>query len=80
MNRMLVLMVAWLLSFQAIYAQQTVRGKVVDKQTQVSIVGASVTLMETDPLKGDATDADGFFRIENVIPGRYSIRVSYLGY
>jgi len=74
------LILIWVLSIHSAFAQQTVRGTVVDKQTKVPIIGASVTLLETNPLKGDATNSDGFFRIEHVAPGRYSVKVSYLGY
>jgi hypothetical protein len=65
---------------QSVHAQQTVRGRVIDKQSQVPIIGASIILENTDPLKGDDSDIDGYFRIENVRPNRYNIRVSYLGY
>tara|TARA_R110000868_G_scaffold259361_5_gene517313 strand:- start:75956 stop:78574 length:2619 start_codon:yes stop_codon:yes gene_type:complete len=59
---------------------QTVRGKVIDRHTQIPIIGASVVLLDTDPLKGDATNFDGVFRIENIQVGRYTIQVTYLGY
>ena len=59
---------------------QTVRGTVVDRYTQVPIIGAAVVLLDSNPLKGDATDVEGRFRIENVSAGRYTIQVSYLGY
>ena len=66
--------------FSTVSAQQTIRGKVVDKQTQAPIIGATVILENTEPLKGDDTNRDGEFRIQQVKPDRYTIRVSYLGY
>ncbi|MBO6522525.1 MAG: carboxypeptidase-like regulatory domain-containing protein [Balneolaceae bacterium] len=59
---------------------QTVRGKVIDSQTQIPIPGAAVVIVDSDPLKGNATNNDGYFRIENVQPGRYTIKASFLGY
>jgi len=42
--------------------------------------GANVTLVNSKPLLGASTGADGKFRITGVNPGRYDIKVSYLGY
>ncbi|GAB5410082.1 MAG: carboxypeptidase regulatory-like domain-containing protein [Balneolaceae bacterium] len=59
---------------------QTVRGNVVDKHSHIPITGASVIIADSNPLKGDATDIEGNFRIENVKAGRYTFKVSFLGY
>lgn len=59
---------------------QTVRGKVIDSYTQVPILGATVVIVDSEPLKGDASDANGNFRLENVRSGRYTFKASYLGY
>ena len=37
--------------FSTVSAQQTIRGKVVDKQTQAPIIGATVILENSEPLK-----------------------------
>jgi len=59
---------------------QTIRGIVIDKDAQFTIIGANVIIIGTDPQLGASTDVDGKFRIENVPIGRQSIKVSYLGY
>jgi hypothetical protein len=59
---------------------QTIRGTVLDKQSQTQIPGASVILAGSDPIKGSATDAEGRFKITNVAPGRYDLKVTYMGY
>ncbi len=59
---------------------QTVKGKVIDADIRVSLPGATVLLMETEPVIGTVTDIDGNFRIENVPVGRYDIQVSFIGY
>ncbi len=74
----------FLVSVASIHAQeaftQTIRGVVVDKFTQVPVIGATVILLDSDPLVGTVTDIDGKFRLENVPVGRQGIHVSYLGY
>ena len=60
--------------------KQTIRGKVIDKQTEHTLPGANVVLPGTDPLMGTITDENGYFKIENVPVGRHTIQVSFLGY
>ena len=82
-HRLIILF--WIVSF-AFYAQaqpsitQTIRGTVIDKNTRISLPGANVILLNTDPLIGTSTDENGKFRIENVPVGRASIKISYVGF
>ena len=65
------------------YAQnptQVIRGTVVDKQSQVTLPGANVVILGSDPPKGASTGSDGNFRITGVTPGRYDLQATYLGY
>lgn len=59
---------------------QVVKGKVVDGESQVSLPGANVVILDTDPVMGGVSDANGNFRIANVPVGRYNIQVSFVGY
>ncbi len=59
---------------------QTIRGTVVDQDTRVPLIGASVTIVDSDPLLGTATDADGAFELRRVPLGRHTLQFSYLGY
>jgi hypothetical protein len=59
---------------------QTIRGKVVDLQTQMALPGANVVLLNSEPLKATATNQDGEFRLQNVPVGRQGIMVSFIGY
>lgn len=61
-------------------AQQTIRGTILDKDTQIPLIGATITIQNSVPLMGATTDADGRFRIDNVKLGRYSLTIAYLGY
>ncbi|MEM6644539.1 MAG: carboxypeptidase-like regulatory domain-containing protein, partial [Bacteroidota bacterium] len=59
---------------------QTVKGQITDDQSGQVIIGATVLIANTSPPQGAITDAEGFYRIEEVPIGRQTIQVSYLGY
>jgi hypothetical protein len=59
---------------------QTLKGTVVDQQSEIPIIGATIELLTAEEATGVATDIDGRFSIPQVPVGRHSIRVSYLGY
>lgn len=59
---------------------QTIRGVVMDKQTQVTLPGANVILTHIDPVRGTSTNEYGEYKFENVEVGRISIMVTYIGY
>lgn len=58
----------------------TIKGTVVDKQSQFTLPGVNVILVGSDPIVGASTDINGRFRLENVPVGRHTIQVSFLGY
>ncbi len=59
---------------------QTIKGQVVDKETQISLPGATIVIMGTDPILGTTTDINGYFRISKVPVGRYTVSVGFIGY
>jgi len=59
---------------------QTLRGKIIDQVTQTPLPGATVMVLNTDPLVGATTDVDGDFKILKLPIGTYTIRVSFIGY
>lgn len=59
---------------------QTIRGTIVDKQSQSVIIGAMVTVLNTFPAKGAASDDNGKFKITGIAPGRYDLKINYIGY
>ncbi|MCS6894894.1 MAG: TonB-dependent receptor [Bacteroidia bacterium] len=62
-----------------LWAQKaTIAGVVADKSTKEPLIGASVALVGT--YKGAYTDENGRFIITEVVPGTYTLRVSYVGY
>jgi len=58
----------------------TIRGVVLDQQSETPLVGATVQLADRTPSIGAMTDADGNFILKNVPTGRQVVRVTYLGY
>lgn len=82
-NKFLLVLSLILLSTEIILAQtisQTIKGRVLDNASQISLPGATILIQGTDPLIGGSTDMDGYFRLENVPVGRYNLIISYVGY
>jgi hypothetical protein len=61
-------------------ATQTIRGTVIDKQAQMNLPGANVILVNTNPPQGATSDANGKFKITGVAPGRYDVKITFIGY
>ena len=59
---------------------QTLRGVVVDDATKSPLPGASIIILNTDPIKGAISDIDGKFKFPNLKQMRVSIKVSYVGF
>jgi len=59
-------------------AQGTLSGKIIDAQTNESLIGASVMLKENS--LGAAADFDGNYLIENIPNGKYTAVCTYIGY
>ena len=59
---------------------QTVRGSVVDQDSQLPLIGVNVIVEGTAPLLGASTDENGRFVIPRVPVGRATFQVSYIGY
>jgi hypothetical protein len=61
------------------YAQTgSLKGHVFDKNTNEPLIGANVTLEKTS--LGVSTDRDGNYLIHGIPVGKYSVKVSYIGY
>lgn len=59
---------------------QTLRGRVLDAYTEQPLPGVTIIILGSDPLKGTSTDADGFFRVDNLPLGRIGVKASFIGY
>ncbi|WP_027302785.1 outer membrane beta-barrel family protein [Rudanella lutea] len=61
----------------------TVNGSVIDSVSRKPVEFATVALLgPTDgpPIAGDVTDASGRFSFANITPGRYRVRITFIGY
>ncbi len=79
-NFILVLIIVFVAVAKAQNFQQTIRGKVIDKETHQPLPGASVILINSNPVIGIITDNEGEFEFKNVPIGRQGITVSFIGY
>ena len=78
-RKILAILILVLISTGLTFAQYgKVMGKVVDKETGEPLIGANVLILGTT--LGAATDVNGRYVIQNVPPGTYDIRASYVGY
>lgn len=57
---------------------QTVKGRVLELETNMPIFGVNITVINSD--KGGVTDEKGYFRIENMSVGRTTFLASSIGY
>lgn len=65
---------------QAQVPTQIIRGIVFDKDTREPLIGASVTVWNSEPELGGTTDLDGKFEINSVPVGRVQLECTYIGY
>ncbi|MEM9549030.1 MAG: carboxypeptidase regulatory-like domain-containing protein, partial [Bacteroidota bacterium] len=80
MKRIFALFILGLFASMAHTQSGTIKGTVVDQQSEIPIIGASVQLMGSETATGTTTDFDGYFVLENVPVGRNVLEISYLGY
>ena len=59
---------------------QNITGTISDKSIKSPLIGANVVILNTNPLKGATADNDGRFKIEAVPIGKYSLKISFIGF
>lgn len=60
--------------------KQNIRGVVLDKYSQTPIVGAVVQMTVQGQIKAVLTDEKGQYTLADIVPDRYEIKVSFIGY
>ena len=68
----------WITSFIAASTNGNIYGKVFNTENDSPLVGANVVIINNN--MGTATDNRGFYNIINVLPGKYTLRVSMIGF
>ena len=59
---------------------QTIRGTINDIDSELPLIGATVAIIDIQPIIGTTTDVDGKFNLSEVPLGRVTLEFSYLGY
>lgn len=59
---------------------QTIKGSVIDGESEFTLPGANVLVANSDPVIGTITNEDGKFKLENIPVGRHTLQVSFIGY
>jgi len=81
MKKILFFSIFWLCQSYLIAQNQTVKGIIIDKQSEMPLIGATVTLIsEGETEKGTTTDIDGYFKMEEIPVGRQAFAITYIGY
>ncbi len=82
-RRCIVLFLCSIAMFRIAFSQnltQNIKGVVIDSDSQIPLIGATVMVIGTDPIMGTITDAEGRFRLTGIPVGRHDLRFSYVGY
>ncbi len=64
----------------ASHLTQTIRGRVIDRDSKIPLLGVNVIIASREPMKGAITNERGEFRFEQTPVGRHIIQVSCMGY
>ena len=59
---------------------QILRGKIVDKDSGLPIIGANLVINDLSPMVGTSTNSEGEFQFQPLRVGRYDITVQCIGY
>jgi len=78
--RLLLAFLFFSISISAQNGVQTVKGQIIDQQSELPLIGATIQLLSSTQTIGTSSDFDGFFSIPNVPLGRQEFSVEYLGY
>ncbi len=73
---LLVMLCSFHMAFGGEYGK--IIGRVTNKETGEPLIGANILILGTT--LGAMTDADGRYVLLNVLPGTYSLRISFIGY
>jgi CarboxypepD_reg-like domain len=69
-----------LFSYSQEKMSQTLRGVVIDQETQIPLSGVNIIITNSSPQQGTISNESGVFRFDNVQIGRISIQASFVGY
>jgi hypothetical protein len=76
----LLLLLTLLLPLWAAAQTSTLRGTVLDLQSETPLIGVTIRTVGLDPVLGATTDENGIFVIKNTPVGRLQLSINYPGY
>lgn len=59
---------------------QTVKGRIIDLDSEMPIAGATIILHRGSKIVGTTTDANGYYKLQDITIGRQSFKISFIGY
>ncbi len=68
---------------QPISSYGSIKGLVLDKSTRLPLAGANIGIFkitEKTALNGTSADEEGLFEFNNTLPGKYYIRIDFIGF
>src|SRR6056297_281123 len=74
---LLILFLLFIFSLPQAFSQATVKGKLIDEETNEPLIGATVVVKNTTV--GTSTELDGSFSLK-IEPGKKDLKFSYVGY
>lgn len=82
MRKSFIIFCLMMLSTVAAMAQNSITGKLVDKETNEAVAQATVALLKADDsfVKGVVSDANGKFKIQAPNNGTFQVKISSVGY
>ena len=81
MKKILIPIILQLILQISISAQtitQTIRGRIVDKESQIPLTGATIIVDDVDSYLNTISDLNGYYKIDNVTIGRHTIKISFI--
>ncbi len=76
----IVIIMLFALSSTAQNFTQTIKGQIVDKETQAPLPFVNVIIMNADLVKAVKTDLDGYYKIDEVAIGRVTLEANFEGF
>jgi hypothetical protein len=83
MKRFLLFSISFIVFFNVCFSQSTISGQLQSTDDQSPLIGASVILLnnsDSSLYKGTTADTDGKFLLENIVPEKYILKISFIGY
>lgn len=80
MKNHILILFASLFPYLGLAQTQTIRGRVINKDTQQPIAGATLVVQDLSPMKGAVSDETGSFKIVGVPVGRQIVKCTFIGF